>query len=151
MSAYMLLCNFTDQGIQTIKEVPKRRAAAQELGKKFGVDIKAGYLALGADDLIVHAESASDDAMAKFLLSLASKGDVRLTTVKVFSQEESDKIIDAVAYPGKTGEEAREILRLAFSNVASPRDRPAFGNSPINGQSHAEAFSDGEPDRPSAE
>ena len=96
MSAYMLLCNFTDQGIRTIKEVPKRRAAAQELGKKFGVDIKAGYLAIGAY-VIVHAESASDDAMAKFLLSLASKGNVRTTTVKVFSQEESDKIIDGVA------------------------------------------------------
>jgi uncharacterized protein with GYD domain len=92
----MLLCNFTDQGIRTIKEVPKRRAAAQELGKKFGVDIKAGYLAIGAY-VIVHAESASDDAMAKFLLSLASKGNVRTTTVKVFSQEESDKIFDAVA------------------------------------------------------
>jgi len=96
MSAYILLCNFTDQGIRTIKEVPKRRAAAQELGKKFGVDIKAGYLAIGAYDLVIHAQSASDDAMAKFLLSLASKGNVRTTTVKIFSQEESDKIIDAV-------------------------------------------------------
>ena len=96
MSAYMLLCNFTDQGIQTIKEVPKRRAAARELGKKFGVDIKAGYLAIGAYDLIIHAESASDDAIAKFLLSLASKGNVRTTTVKVFGQEESDKIIAEV-------------------------------------------------------
>jgi len=93
MSAYVLLCNFTDQGIRTIKELPNRRAVAQELGKKFGVDIKAGYLAIGAYDLIIHAESASDDAMAKFLLSLASKGNVRTTTVKVFSQEDSDKII----------------------------------------------------------
>lgn len=97
MSRYMLLCNFTEQGIRTIKEVPKRRAEAQELGKKFGVDIKAGYLAIGAYDLIIHAESASDDAIAKFLLSLASKGNVRTTTVKVFSQEESDKIIAEVA------------------------------------------------------
>jgi uncharacterized protein with GYD domain len=96
MSAYMLLCNFTDEGIRTIKEVPKRRAAAQELGKKFGVDIKAGYLAIGAYDLVIHAESASDDAIAKFLLSLASKGNVRTTTVKVFTQEESDKIIAEV-------------------------------------------------------
>ena len=96
MSAYMLLCNFTDQGVRTIKEMPQRRAAARELGKKFGVDIKAGYLAIGTYDLIIHAESASDDAMAKFVLSLASKGNVRTTTVKVFSQEESDKIIAAV-------------------------------------------------------
>ena len=36
------------------------------------------------------------DAMAKFLLSVASKGNVRTTTLKVFRQEESDKIIAAV-------------------------------------------------------
>src|ERR1700745_134069 len=96
MPAYILLCNFTDQGIRSIKEVPKRRAVAKELGKKCGVDIKAGYLAIGAYDLIVHVESASDDAIAKFLLSLASKGNVRTTTVKVFSQEESDKIVAEV-------------------------------------------------------
>ena len=65
-------------------------------GKKLGVDIKAGYLAIGTYDLIIHAESGSDDAMAKFVLSLASKGNVRTTTVKVFSQDESDKIIAAV-------------------------------------------------------
>ena len=47
MSAYMLLCNFTDQGVRAIKDVPKRRAAAQELGKKFGVDIKAVSRLLG--------------------------------------------------------------------------------------------------------
>jgi uncharacterized protein with GYD domain len=96
MSTYMLLCNYTDQGVRTIKDVPNRRAAAQELGKKLGVDIKAGYLAIGVYDLIIHAESGSDEAIAKFVLSLASKGNVRTTTVKVFSQDEADKIIAAV-------------------------------------------------------
>ena len=37
MSAYMLLCNFTDQGVRTIKDSAKRRAAAQELGKKLAL------------------------------------------------------------------------------------------------------------------
>lgn len=96
MSAYMLLCNFTDQGVRTIKERPNRRAAARELGKKLGVDIKAGYLAIGTYDLIIHAEATSDEAMAKFLLSLASKGNLRTTTIKVFTEEEFDKIVAAV-------------------------------------------------------
>jgi len=67
MSAYMLLCNFTDQGVRTIKEVPQRRAAARELGKKLGVDIKAGYLAMGTYDLIIHTE-ATDDVLQRELL-----------------------------------------------------------------------------------
>ncbi len=40
MSAYMLLCNFTDQGVRTIKDAPKRRKAARELAKKLGVEVR---------------------------------------------------------------------------------------------------------------
>jgi hypothetical protein len=32
MSAYMLLCNFTDQGARIIKDAPKRRAAGSWSG-----------------------------------------------------------------------------------------------------------------------
>ena len=91
MSAYMLLCNFTDQGVRTIKEVPQRRAAARELGKKLGVDIKAGYLAMGTYDLIIHTEAKDDEAMAKFLLSLAALGNVRTNTIKVFPEADVDR------------------------------------------------------------
>ncbi|SDR57432.1 Uncharacterized protein, contains GYD domain [Rhizobiales bacterium GAS191] len=96
MSEYMLLCNFTDQGVRTVKDVPKRRAAARELGKKLGVEIKVGYLAIGTYDVIIHAEATDDEAMAKFLLSLASKGNLRTTTVKVFPEANFDKIVAAV-------------------------------------------------------
>ena len=97
MSTYMLLCNFTEQGVRTIKEMPQRRAAARELGKKFGVDIKAGYLAMGTYDLIIQTEATDDEAMAKFLLSLAAIGNVRTTSVKVFPEADVDKIIAGLA------------------------------------------------------
>ena len=97
MSAYMLLCNFTDQGVRNIKDVPKRRAAAREIGKSLGVEIKSGQLAFGPYDLILNVEAASDEAMAKFVLSVGSKGNVRTTTVKVFSEAETDKIVAAIA------------------------------------------------------
>ena len=96
MSAYVLLCTFTDQGVRTIKDVPKRRAAAKELGKKLLVEIKGASLAMGKYDLIVHTEAASDQAMATFALSLASKGNLRTTTLKVFSDADYDKIVAGV-------------------------------------------------------
>jgi uncharacterized protein with GYD domain len=96
MSMYMLLCNFTDQGVRNIKDAPSRRAAAREMGKKLGVDIKAGYLAMGTYDLLIHVEAASDEAMATFVMSLASKGNVRTTTLKVFPEAEYDKIVAAL-------------------------------------------------------
>ncbi len=97
MPMYMLLCNFTDQGIRSIKDMPSRRAAAREKAKKLGVEIKAGYLALGAYDLIIHLEACDEEAVAKFVLSLASAGNLRTTTTKVFSEAEADKIVGALA------------------------------------------------------
>ena len=93
MSMYMLLCNYTDQAIRNMKDAPSRRAAARETAKKFGVEIKAGYLALGAYDLIIHLEARDEESVAKFVLSLASAGNLRTTTIKVFPEAEFEKIV----------------------------------------------------------
>src|SRR5262249_549855 len=97
MSSYMLLCNFTDQGMRTIKDAAKRRKAARELAKKLAVEIKTAYLPIGPYDLVIHAEAPNDEALAPYLLSLASKGNVRTTTLKVFAEAEFDKIVAKVA------------------------------------------------------
>jgi uncharacterized protein with GYD domain len=97
MPAYMLLCNYTDQGIRNIKEAPNRRAAAIELGKNLGLDIKAAYLAIGPYDLVIQVEASNDEAVATFLLSLASKGNVRTTSLKLFPEAEFDKIVAGIS------------------------------------------------------
>ena len=53
MPMFMCLLNWTEQGIRSIKEAPKRAKAAQELAKKVGVDIKEVYLTSGDSDLLV--------------------------------------------------------------------------------------------------
>ena len=93
MSMYMLLCNYTEQAVRNMKEMPKRREAAYEKAKKLGVEIKAAYLALGAHDLIVHVEAPNDETIAKFVLSLAAMGNLRTTTVRCFPEAEFEKII----------------------------------------------------------
>jgi uncharacterized protein with GYD domain len=96
MATYVLLCNYTDQGIRAVKDSPKRRAAAREMGTKLGVELKAGYLAMGTHDLILIVEASADEAVAKWALSVASKGNVRTTTIKVFPEAEMDKILGAL-------------------------------------------------------
>ena len=96
MATYVLLRNYTDQGIRAVKDSPKRRAAAREMGKKLGVELKAGYLTMGTHDLILIVEAAADEAVAKWALSVASKGNVRTTTIKVFPEAEMDKILGAL-------------------------------------------------------
>ncbi|HTJ29239.1 MAG TPA: GYD domain-containing protein [Acidobacteriaceae bacterium] len=96
MATYVLLCNYTDQGIRAVKDSPKRRAAARDMGKTLGVEVKNSYLAMGTYDVILVVEAASDEALAKWVLSLGSKGNVRTTTIKVFPEAEMDKILSAL-------------------------------------------------------
>jgi uncharacterized protein with GYD domain len=91
-----LLCNYTDKGIRAVKDSPKRRAAARDMGKTLGVEVKNSYLAMGTYDVILVVEAASDEALAKWVLSLGSKGNVRTTTIKVFPEAEMDKILSAL-------------------------------------------------------
>jgi uncharacterized protein with GYD domain len=96
MATYILLCNYTDQGIRAVKDSPKRRAAARDMGKTLGVEVKNSYLAMGTYDVILVVEAASDEALAKWVLSLGAKGNVRTTTIKVFPEAEMDKILSAL-------------------------------------------------------
>jgi uncharacterized protein with GYD domain len=96
MSMYMLLCNFTDQGVRTIKEMPTRRAASREKASKLGVEIKSAWLALGAYDFILQLEARDEETIAKFVLSLATMGNLRTTTVRLFSEADYEKIVGGV-------------------------------------------------------
>ena len=47
MATYLMLLNWTDQGIRTVKESPKRLDAARKLAKDMGGDIRTVYLTQG--------------------------------------------------------------------------------------------------------
>jgi uncharacterized protein with GYD domain len=91
----MFICslNWTDQGIRSVKEAPKRVKAAQELAKKVGVEIKEVYLTSGDDDLLVIIDTPDGDNVAKFALALSSQGNVRTRTSRAWPQSEFQKLI----------------------------------------------------------
>jgi uncharacterized protein with GYD domain len=92
----MLLCNYTDQGVRTIKEMPARREASRAKAKKLGVEIKDAWLALGAYDFILQLEARDEETVAKFVLSLAAMGNLRTTTLRLFTDADYEKIVGAV-------------------------------------------------------
>jgi uncharacterized protein with GYD domain len=97
MSTYVLLLNYTDQGIRTVKDSPKRLDAARGLARKHGAEIRDVYLTMGTYDLVTVVEAATDDALAKFVLALGALGNVRTTTLKAFPEAEYRKIVGAVS------------------------------------------------------
>ncbi|MGH7276085.1 MAG: GYD domain-containing protein [Candidatus Rokuibacteriota bacterium] len=93
MPTYVSLINYTDQGIRNIKDGPKRLDAAKKLLKDMGGELKAVYLTMGSYDLVSVAEAPNDETVAKFVLTLASAGNVRTVTMKAFPEAEYRKLV----------------------------------------------------------
>jgi uncharacterized protein with GYD domain len=93
MPTFMLSLSWTDQGIRSIKDAPKRAQAAQELAKKMKVEIKEVYLTSGDADLLVIIETPDGDNVARFALALGAQGNVRTRTFRAWPQSEFQKLI----------------------------------------------------------
>ena len=93
MATYVLLLNFTDQGIHNAKDTIKRAEAFRSLVDKVGGKVKDVYWTLGQYDGVLIFD-APDEATATALgLSLGSLNSVRTQTLRAFSAEEIGRVI----------------------------------------------------------
>ncbi len=93
MPAYILLCRWTQAGIEKLKDMPQRLERSRNVFKSVGGQLKNVYFTFGRYDMIVTVEAPSDEAMAKAALTIASAGLVSLETLKTFSETEGYEII----------------------------------------------------------
>lgn len=97
MPHYIILFNFTEQGIKNIKDLQKRaqafKSAVEKAGGKFVSDSFL-YLTLGRYDTVAIIEAPNDETILPVILSTASLGNVRCETLKAFTIDEAAKIIE---------------------------------------------------------
>lgn len=93
MAHYVVLINFTEQGVKTIKDVSKRQAAARQAFEKAGGKLDQVYLTMGSYDAVAIVEAPNDEAAAAVLLSLGGLGNVRTTTLRAFTEAETAKLV----------------------------------------------------------
>ena len=93
MPMFIMSLNWTEQGIRTIRDWPKRVADARAYAKKVGVEIKEVYLTSGDHDLVTILETPNGDNVAKFALGLGMVGNVRTKTVRAWSEAELQKFV----------------------------------------------------------
>lgn len=97
MAAYIVLVNFTDQGVRNVKQSPERAKAATAAGEKLGVKIKEVYWTLGAYDAVLVADAPNDEAITAWALSTGSLGNIRTQTMRAFSANEINKVLAKVS------------------------------------------------------
>lgn len=93
MAIYIVLVNFTDQGVRTIKDTTKRGDAIRDMAKKFGVTAKEFYWTLGSYDVIDMFDAPDDASMAAFLAAFGAMGNARTQTLRAFSQADMNGIL----------------------------------------------------------
>ena len=96
MSKYIMLLNWTDQGIKAIKNSGARYDAAKAAAKEMGVTFESVYMTFGQYDQVIVADAPSDEAIATLMLKSAALGNVRGITMKAFVEADYKKITAAV-------------------------------------------------------
>lgn len=97
MAAYIVLANFTDQGIRDIKDTTKRADAFKELAKSVGVSVKETYWTLGQYDIVAIVDAPDEMVVTALGLALGKSGNVRTQTLRAFSQADMEAILSKVA------------------------------------------------------
>jgi uncharacterized protein with GYD domain len=89
---FVVLGNWTEQGIRNIKEAPKRANVAKDMVEKAGGKMQTLYT-LGKCDFVSIIELPKEDDIMGILLCLGSMGNVRTTTMKAWNESEVAKML----------------------------------------------------------
>ena len=94
MSKYVLLLNWTDQGVRNVKDTVKRAESFRSYLEKRGGKLVDILYTFGQYDLIAVAELPNDETAMSVSFGTGALGNVRVTTLKAFGLDETRRVID---------------------------------------------------------
>jgi uncharacterized protein with GYD domain len=94
MPTYVVLINWTDQGIKSFKDTVDRYQAAREAGSESGVTWRDAYWTLGPYDIVAILDAPDDDTLMANILNVAAWGNIRTTTLRAFDADGMKAVID---------------------------------------------------------
>jgi uncharacterized protein with GYD domain len=93
MATYVVLVNFTDQGVRYIRQTTERAKGLINAAANLGIKIKDIYWTMGTYDAVFTAEAPDDETITAFAGSMGALGNIRTQTMRAFSAEEMNKIL----------------------------------------------------------
>ena len=93
MARYVVLFDWTDQGVRSAKDTVQRVNQARAAWEARNVRIEAVYWTLGDHDLVGVIDAPDDATLAASLLQLAGSGNVRSTTLRAFDEGEMEALL----------------------------------------------------------
>ena len=96
MATYILLINWTEQGIRNVRDSPKRFDAVRRELTEMGGSFKELFLTMGDCDMVGICDAPDDAVIARFVLRLGMAGNVRTRTLKAFPEAAYREIINSL-------------------------------------------------------
>jgi len=95
MGTYIVLLDFTDQGIRQIRDSPHRADRFNAMAERAGARVVGQYWTIGSHDGVLILEAPNDEVAASILLALGSGGNVRTTTLRAFEWADAQGLIES--------------------------------------------------------
>lgn len=93
MATYVVLSDWTQQGVAHFADTVDRFEAARSQFEEMGVSFRQIYWTLGNHDMVNIVEAPDDETMAAVLLKVAALGNLRTTTLRALSADEMRAVI----------------------------------------------------------
>src|SRR4028119_955824 len=106
MPTYVVLVNWTEQGLKNVKQTLQRTDSGGEIAQKHGLKLEQAYWTVGAYDMLTIFEAPDEEALSAHLLEIGSLGNVRTTTLRAYDEQEMSGVLQRLAgnfnFPGPT-------------------------------------------------
>jgi uncharacterized protein with GYD domain len=96
MATFVILYKYTEQGIKTIKDGPKRLEAAKKAMTQAGLILKEALWLQGEYDFMAIVEG-DEMAGTAFNINILKQGNLHSRTMRAFTAAEMTKILERVA------------------------------------------------------
>jgi uncharacterized protein with GYD domain len=93
MPFYVMLGNWTEEGIRNVKQGPQREEAFHKAVESSGGKVLLDLHTMGAYDFVAAVELPSDEVASLLALRTGSQGFVRTTTLKGWSASEFAQLV----------------------------------------------------------
>ncbi len=93
MATYIVILDFTDQGIKNLKNSTDRAQAFDAEAAALGAEVRDQYWTVGAHDGVFVLEAPDDETATALVLSLASHGSVRTQLLRAFDRPEIEAVL----------------------------------------------------------
>ncbi len=93
MVSYVVLWNWTEQGISKVQDTVKRAASFAKLAKKFGAEVRMYCWTIGTYDGLVILDAPDEVTAVGLLAKLGAMGNIQTQSLRSFNAEEMREIL----------------------------------------------------------